>query len=68
MPEYKIKHSVVFEGGGLDAPWSVPTKLIDGVDYIESNNRDRHLARFVGMDKSRKHPIEGYNLFNHLQE
>ena len=65
---FVVKRALVVEGGWLQTPWVVDSKIVDGVEYITLSSSDRSLAKALGMNMSERSPLAQCSVFSHMAE
>ena len=65
---FAVRHTLVIEGGWLQSPWAVNSKMIDGRDFITLVLGDRCLARALGMNMSERSPLAKCSIFSYMAE
>ncbi len=63
---FVVRRSLVIEGGWLQSPWAVNTKLIDGADFTTLSQADRCLAKALGMNMSDRSPLARCSVLPHM--
>ncbi len=54
------------EGGWLQTPWPIDTKVVDGSEFVTLALTDRLLAKALGMNMSERSPLARCSLFPHM--
>ena len=63
---FVVRRTLVVEGGWLQSPWVVDSKVVDGGEFITLALTDRSLAKAMGMNMSERSPLAQCSVFSHM--